>query len=339
MTPYLQDIQELYDDCIPWDIFQGCNILITGATGLIGSCLVDILMNHPKRTWKVFAMGRNQERAHRRFLSYFPEQDFEFIQGNIEQPLYTDVPFQYIIHAASNGSPNFFVQKPVEVIKANIYGVANLMEYGMRHQMKRFLYVSSGEIYGNKDTVSFTESDYGYIDILNPRSCYPSAKRTAETLTICYGREYGADVVIARPCHTYGPHFTEDDNRVYAQFIKNILNHEDIHLKSAGLQYRSWCYVVDCASALIHILCKGKNGEAYNVADNESNVTIKELAEIIATEGGRKVVTQQPTKEEAEGFTTIKRAVFDTSKLINLGWKPHRSLQMNIRHTIDTLLQ
>lgn len=338
MTPYLQDIQEQYEGSIPWDFFRDCNILVTGATGLIGSCLVDILINHPERTWKVYAMGRNKERADRLFQPYLSDQGFEFIQGDIEKPLQGDVPFHYIIHAASNGSPNFFTQKPVEVIKANIYGVANLMEYGMSHQMKRFLYVSSGEVYGNNDVLSLTENDYGYIDIIHPRSCYPSAKRTAETLTICYGKEYGMDVVIARPCHTYGPHFTENDNRAYAQFIRNILNHEDIHLKSAGLQYRSWCYVVDCVSALLHILCKGKNGEAYNVADNHSNVTIKELAEMIAKEGGRRVISQQPTEEEIAGFTMIKRAVFDTSKLTLLGWNPHHSLQVNIKHTIGTLL-
>ena len=339
MTPYLEDIRELYKDSIAWEFLKGCNILITGATGLIGSCLVDILMNHPDKDWKVYAMGRNEERANRRFHQYLQDKDFIFIKGDIEKPLQTDVPFHYIIHAASNASPNFFVNNPVEIIKANIYGVANLMEYGMKHQMKRFLYVSSGEVYGNNDIDAFSESDYGYVDILNPRACYPSAKRAAETMAICYGKEYGMDVVIARPCHTYGPYFTEEDNRVYAQFIRNVINGEDIFMKSAGLQYRSWCYVVDCAAALLLLLCKGKSGEAYNIADCNSNVTIKELAEIVAKEGGRQVISKEPTKEEIEGFTVIKKAVFDTSKLASLGWKVQRSLQENIRHAIETILE
>ena len=137
MTPYLEDIRELYKDSITWESLKGCNILVTGATGLIGSCLVDILMNHPDKTWKVYAMGRNKERANRRFHQYLQDKDFKFIKGDIEKPLQMDVPFHYIIHAASNASPNFFVNNPVEIIKANIYGVANLMEYGMKSQLAR----------------------------------------------------------------------------------------------------------------------------------------------------------------------------------------------------------
>ena len=117
-----------------------------------------------------------------------------------------------------------------------------------------------------------------------------------------YAAEYGADVVIARPCHTYGPHFTEQDNRVYAQFIRNVLRGEDIVMKSTGEQFRSWCYVVDCVSALLHILLKGESGEAYNIADADSNISIRELAETIAAIGGRKVVIDLPDTDEKRGF-------------------------------------
>ena len=320
MSSYLKDIQVVCQQNLPWDKLSGCKILVVGATGLIGSCLVDILMCNPQRDYEVYAAGRNLERAKKRFQAYVDNSSFHFLQCDVTEPLQGNTQFDYIIDAASNASPNFFANHPVEVMKANINGVANLLDYGMKHGLKRFLFVSTGEVYGEWGNEVKDEKSYGFIDVLNPRSCYPSSKRAAETLAVCYATEYGTDVVIGRPCHTYGPFFTESDNRAYAQFIRNAVAGEDIVLKSTGLQYRSWCYVVDCASALLHILLKGETGQAYNVADNTSNVTIKALAEMIAGIGGVQVTSKEPTDEELRGFSTIQRAVFDTAKLESLGW-------------------
>jgi len=320
---------------LPWELLSGCNILVTGATGLIGSCLVDVLMQRPQKDYQVYALGRNERRANHRFHRYISDNSFHFVEGDVIQPLTCNFTFHYIIHAASNGSPNFFANSPVEVMKSNLFGVSNLIEYGLGHGMKRFLYVSSGEVYGSNEAAVLDENSYGYVDILNSRSCYPSSKRAAETLAMCYAGEYGADVVVARPCHTYGPHFTESDNRVYAQFIRNVLSGEDIVMKSAGTQYRSWCYVEDCVSALLYILLKGKNGEAYNIADKNSVITIRELAEMIASIAGRKVVMQAPSDSEKKEFISIKRAVFDTAKLEALGWTVSGTMEEKLRRTID----
>lgn len=319
---------------LPWDNLSGCNILVTGGTGLIGSCLVDNLMMNPYKDYQVFAMGRNQKRANSLFNRFKDDPTFHLLLGDVTEPLHCDVPFHFIIHAASNGSPNFFINHPVEVMKSNLNGVSSLIEYGLRHDMKRFLYVSTGEVYGVNDAMVLDENSYGYVDILNTRSCYPSSKRAAETLAMCYASEYGADVVVARPCHTYGPHFTESDNRVYAQFIRNVLNSQDIVMKSAGTQYRSWCYVEDCVNALLYIMLKGKRGEAYNIADKNSVVTIRELAEMIAHIAGRKVVLQLPLDYEKKEFTPIKRAVFDTSKIEALGWSISGTMEDKLRETI-----
>ena len=154
-----------------------------------------------------------------------------------------------------------------------------------------------------------------------PRSCYPSSKRAAETLCASYAVEYGADVVIARPCHIYGPYFTEQDNRVYAQFIRNVVRNEDIVMKSTGEQFRSWCYVVDCASALLYILLKGERGQAYNIADESSIISIKELAEMVAEIGNKKVIMDLPTDVERKGFNVVTKSVFSTTKIRSLGWK------------------
>lgn len=337
MSSYQEDILQIFRQDLPWEKLSGTNILVTGGTGLIGGCLVEALMMNPKRDYQVYASGRNEERARQRFKEFANDVNFHFVRYDVMQPLESEVCFDYIIHAASNGSPNFFAKSPVEVMKANIDGVAHLMDYGLVHGMKRFLYVSSGEVYGEGDGRVFTEDYSGYVDCTKPRSCYPSSKRAAETLCVSYAAEYGADVVIARPCHTYGPHFTEQDNRVYAQFIRNVLRGEDIVMKSTGKQFRSWCYVVDCVSALLHILLKGENCQAYNIADADSNINIRELAETIAKIGGRKVVIDVPDADEKRGFNPVTKSVFSIEKLESLGWCTKTHIHKGLEHTIEEL--
>lgn len=305
-------------------VLSGCNLLITGATGLIGSTLVRSLMAHSDQYgFSVYAVGRNSDRAKHLFAEYTNSNQLHFIQHDIVKPLELDIKFHYIIHLASGASPNVMATNPVDIMKANLWGTDNLLSFGMNHGLKRFLYVSSGEIYGEGCGDSFSETDSGYVNSMLPRSCYPSSKRAAETLCASYAAQYGVDIVVARPCHIYGESFTENDNRAYAQFIRNVINGEDIVLKSDGMQYRSWMYVEDCVSALLYILLKGERGEAYNVADENSNLSIRQLAETIAELGGRHVVFANPTDHEFRGGSKITKAVFNTQKLRALGWTPN----------------
>lgn len=316
--------------------FNGCNILITGATGLIGSTLVRTLMPYSDQyNFSIYALGRDAKRAERLFSEYAYSDRLCFIQQDIVEPLKSDIQFHYIIHLASGASPNIMVSNPVDIMKANLWGTDNLLSYGINHDMQRFLYVSSGEIYGEGNGDVFSETSSGYVNSMLPRSCYPSSKRAAETLCSSYAAQYGADIVVARPCHIYGESFTENDNRAYAQFIRNVVNGEDIVLKSDGMQYRSWLYVDDCVSALLYILLKGVCGEAYNVADENSNLSIRELAETIAELGNRRIVFTNPSDSEFRGGSKITKAVFDTKKLKSLGWVPqytyYRALEKIIK--------
>lgn len=338
ITPYKKDILSLFDQGLDLSPLSGSRILVAGASGLIGSCIVDILMANPKRDYEVIALGRNAERMQNKFADYISDGLFSILVKDITKPFgTTTLCLDYIIDAASNASPNFFKKNPVEVMKANIDGVSNLMDYGIINNTNRMVYLSSGEVYGEGNGSPFTEKDSGYVDCASLRACYPSSKRAAETLCIAYAEEYQKDVVIARLCHTYGPGFTESDNRVYAQFIRNVLNGEDIVLKSKGEAYRSWLYVVDAANAILQLLLKGENKNAYNVADPHSNITIRQLAETIADLTGHKVVFDIP-KDEAHGNTTpITKATFDISKIQTLGWKPLFSIKEGLQHTIDSV--
>lgn len=332
---YLDDITAVARLDLPWEKLNGCNILITGATGFIGSCLVEILMSRPSKSYNVYASGRNETRAKERFQEFADDPAFHFFYYDVMEPLKSVVDFHYVIHAASNASPKFFASKPVEVMKSNFWGVSNLIDYGIAHNLRRFLFVSTGEVYGEGDGRVFSEDYSGFVNTMSPRSCYPTSKRAAETLCVSYGYEYGIETVIARPCHTYGPHFTTSDNRVYAQFIRNVLAGENIVMKSSGSQFRSWCYVVDCASALLYILLKGENAQAYNIADEKSNISIKQLAELIAQIGGQKVVIDLPTDAEKAGFNVVSKSVFSTEKIRALGWNVIDNLKNNLTNTIN----
>ena len=288
------------------------NILITGARGLIGSALV--------RRLKL-------------------DDRYNIIEGtrewcDVTKPIQGDGTYHYIIHAASNAAPKAFAETPVEVMMSNILGVKNLLDYGKEHGMERFLFISTGEVYGEGDGRVFEEDYQGYVNPLSARSCYPLSKRAAETLCAAYAKEYGIDFVVARPCHVYGPGFTENDNRVYAQFIRNVLRGEDIVMKSTGEQMRSWCYVEDCVNGILTILEKGASGEAYNIADESSTVSIRELAEMIAEIAGRKVIMQLPDDTEKAGYNPVTKSVYSTEKLQALGWTLQGTMKEKLRDTI-----
>lgn len=332
---YSDDILKVANISFPWSLLSGCNLLVTGATGLIGSCLIEVLLSNPVLDYDVYAAGRNEARARERFGRFFDNPHFHFLKYDVVLPFKSTLEFHYVIHAASNASPASFVSSPVETMKANLLGVMHLLDYGKDHLLKRFLYVSSGEVYGEGDGREFSEEYSGYVDCTSPRSCYPSSKRASETLCVAYGKEYGLDTVIARPCHTYGPWFTETDSRVYAQFIRNVLSGEDIVMKSSGSQFRSWCYVVDCVSALLHILFYGQRGNAYNIADKNSSISIKELAIMIAGIANKKVVIQAPELEESSGYNVVKKSVFSTKKIEGLGWTVEGSMRDKMLSTIQ----
>lgn len=338
ISAYYKDIWAIFGCDLPWERLSGSNILVTGATGLIGGCLTEALMMNPLRNYQVFASGRDESRLRHRFNRFHNDPGLHFLIMEVTSPLDCNYSFDYIIHAASYAGPAAFAEMPVEVMKSNIDGVCNLITYGMRNGMKRFVYLSSGEVYGEGDGREFTEDYSGYVDCSSPRSCYPSSKRAAESLCASYKAEYGVDVVIARPCHTYGPYFSDSDNRVFAQFIRNILNDQDIVMKSSGEQYRSWCYVVDCVSGILHILLKGASGEAYNIANPESDITIKELAAAVAEIGDKKVILASPGQRESAGYNPVSKSVYSVKKIKSLGWEPKTSLKTGFRHSIDELL-
>lgn len=320
----------------------GKTFLITGATGLVASFIIDILMylNSEKNAKiKVYALGRDKSRLQQRYQSYKNSEWLNFIVQDVCEPIAMSENADYIIHAAGNGYPSAFRENPVGTMTPALLGTYYVMEYARCHQVSRVLYISSGEVYGEgqNDIDAFHEPYSGYIDILNPRSCYPSAKRAAETLCVSYMQQYHIDTVITRLAHTFGPNTTVYDNRANTQFINNVLRNEDIILKSAGKQMRSYTYIADCASGILTALLHGKIGEAYNVANVNEKVTIAEFAEAVALAGNRKCIYENPNELELAEQTPISYAVLDSTKLQSLGWQSQYQVKTGIEHTLAIL--
>lgn len=319
------------------DLFNR-SILITGATGMICSAVVDVLHwmnNHLNANINIILAGRSEERTRKRFPYIEGNEFISFVKYDATVPDMIDVKADFIIHGASNADPASFTKQPVETMLANIVGLNALLQSAVENDSKRMLLISSSEVYGRKEERRpYEENDYGYVDILNPRASYPSSKRAAETLCAAYKEEHGLDFVIIRPGHIYGPTITKTDSRASAQFTRNAKAGKDIVMKSAGTHLRSYCYTLDCASAILTSLLNGNNGEAYNISSKDIVCSIRDIAEALARAGNVKVVFENASEQEKKGFNLMDNSSLDGSKLESLGWKPLFSLDKGTNCTL-----
>lgn len=315
------------------------SFLITGASGLIGSCLVDLLMtaNEDGRHNHVYALGRSKEKLQKRFSGYEASVFFHIIEQDVRTPLNDELHFDYIIHGASNADPISYAKFPVETMLTNMNGGINILEYTRKHPGCKTELLSTFEVYGKLDNDEYLESDAGIIDFNQIRSCYPESKRSMEILSKCYVDEYGANVNIGRLCSIYGPTMATDDSKAHAQFMRNALDGKDIVLKSKGEQKRTYCYVLDAVTGILSILFHGEKGEAYNISYENSVVTIAELAQVIASIAGRSVIFDLPSELEKKGFSKPQNCILNNEKLRNLGWKGKYDIDKGVSECLTIL--
>lgn len=334
----------------------GKRILITGAGGLIGSAIADILLflNEKGYDIDIILAGRSAEKLRARF----GESGYTYVAYDACDATFTaDIgTVDYVIHAASNATPRLYVEEPIETMLGNVMGTKALLDYlceqagDATHVMQdapcesghrgRFLYVSSSEVYGalQQDSMEpHKENEYGYVDILNPRSSYPMGKRASEMLIAAYIAERGADAVIVRPGHVYGPTATKQDQRVSSAWPMDAVNGLNIEMKSTGEQRRSYVYCTDCAAAMLTVLLDGECGQAYNVANPDVQVSIYEMAVAIADAAGVQVSRVEPSEEERKQFNPMNNSTLDGNKLCELGMHFSFSMEEGARYTIDIL--
>lgn len=306
------------------DWLEGAAVFITGATGLICSAVIDLLLycneSGLKNPVKIYAGGRKIERLKQRFgdeTGYL-----KFVEYDTKHAVNFYENVDYIIHGASNSSPELYVSEPVETMLSNVLGAYYLLEFAKKNKTKKLLYISSSEVYGkSKHKEALSETDYSGISVLDVRSSYAISKCAAETLCKSYFCEYGVDATVVRPGHIYGPTALPRDRRVSSLFLYQAAQGKDLVLKSEGTQLRSYCHCLDCASALLTVLLKGECGEAYNISNRNSVITIKQMAGILAAEAGVSLKFDVPDTLEKGAFNPMDNSSLDADKLEALGWR------------------
>jgi len=327
------------EKAIPDIAIQDGKILVTGASGLIGSCLTDLLLlaNSRGRKFEIYALGRDSGKLAKRFAYCSDPNRLCFIEQDIRKPLEDDVEYDYIIHGASNADPRSYALYPAETMLINLEGAANVLNYCKKHPATKVIMLSTFEVYGNADKDVYKETDAGVIDLNALRSSYPESKRCMEILTRCYIDEYRVNAVIGRLCSIYGPTMVNDDSKAHAQFIRNALNGENIVLKSKGEQRRTYCYVLDAVTGILCVLEKGVAGEAYNISYEGSVASIAEVAQTVAKIAHTKVVYDLPDDVEKKGFSRAQNCILDNGKLKSLGWEGHYSVEAGLSACIEIL--
>lgn len=337
-----QDINRIASSNISWDKLEGSTVLVTGATGFIGSYIISSLMQRvidKGADIRVIAMVRNEQRAREKFADYMELGKIDFIVGDVKEPVNSDKKADYIIHCASNAAPDLYASDPAGTMEINFFGTSHLLKYATKCGAKKFLYVSTIEVYGkteNLDTIG--EEDFGFISSSNVRSCYPESKKCCENLTICYGKQYGLDVSIGRLSYIYGAGMSKTDAKVCALFARKVAAGEDIVLKSTGEQLRSYTYVSDAITGILTVLLDGENGEAYNIASSKSRITIVDMARkycALFPEKGSEVKFDLPSDYDKGAFSFIANAVLDSTKLESLGWDAEVCLDDGLTYAVQ----
>lgn len=324
-TVFEQDMQNICSaGFIDWNRFCGKTILVTGATGLIGSTVVNALLYaNQKRELNltVLALVRNRQKAAERFSAFREDNSLQLVVGTVEELPEIDDKVDFIIHGASQTASKAFIQQPVETILTAVEGTLSLLKLARQKQIEGMVYLSSMEAYGHPPKGhKVAETDAGALSSLDIRNSYPISKQQCEALCCAYASEYHVPVMIARLTQTFGPGVDYHDNRIFAYFGRCILEKQDIVLKTKGETERDYLYTADAVTALLTVLLSGEPGSAYNLADESTYCSIAQMAEMLAKDAGIRV-TYDIQDAAANGYLSTLYMDLDTSRLRALGWR------------------
>lgn len=327
-----RDIQEIISDSQIFDAFRGKLILVTGATGLIGSMVARSLIaanDAYHLSLRVICHVRNIEKAHHIFSDIVDSDILTFVDTPLES---LDIACDYIMHGAAPTKSKYFVEHPVDTIRTSIHGTERMLELGKEQKIKGMVYLSSMEQYGvpYESGQVMTEDRIGYLDHLNVRSSYSESKRLCECYCKSYAVEFGVPVKIARLAQTFGAGVSLDDNRVFMQFTKNALERRDIILHTKGDSMSNFCYITDAVRAILILLSQGEVGEAYNVCHDEETRSIASIANLVACHVGEdkiSVIFDIPENLSSFGYAPTVHMFLNSKKMRSLSWEPQVSMK------------
>lgn len=334
------DLKTIIAEDLSWEKLKNKTVMITGASGMVGSYMLYVLLmlNDEKHYGiKVDAVMRNVNKLPEEVRN---REDVNVVVADVTKDIPDVGDIDYIIHAASPASPLIMQNQPVKTIAANTIGTFKTLELAKEKNAEGYLFISSREIYGQPDEGQefFYENTYGFVDQLNPRSCYSEGKKAAETMCVCFHEEYGLNTKIARLAHTYGPGMSIYDGRVQADFLKNVYHNEDIVLKSEGTAVRTYTYIADAIAGMYRILLDSED-IVYNIGNEAGKVSIRDLAEILVSiypERGLKLVFDIP-EGGTKGTAPYTLGILSSEKLRKLGWNPKYSVKDGFKRTLEYL--
>ena len=338
------DVLSVAKRALPWEKLAGKTLFLTGAAGLIGRYLTLAVLARNDLfgdNIRVVTFVHNAEKARNAFGGAAERDELTLLAGDVCD-LPSDLPkADFVIHAASPASAIQYEQNPVGTLLTNTVGTANVLAYARDCGAESVLCASSLKVYGDVyDGDVMSEKTNGILDFTVYKNCYAEGKRATETLASAYFHQFGTPVKLVRPAYIYGACGLDDD-RVWAQFIANIVRRENILLKSNGAAYRSFCYVADTAAAFLTVLLAGENGEVYNIADDRSNVTIRDFGKIAVAafpERGLSLSFQNPEDEPEPPKTFAKTPeILDCAKLRALGFEAQIDVAEGVRRTVAIL--
>ena len=337
-----EDLKQMADEHLEWHQFDGKTILVTGATGMLATYISYFLLFLKEEKGidlRLLALCRTKSKAEKAFKNFLDKPYFQLLLQDVCNPIQYDGSIDYIFHLAGNASPYFINTDPVGIVMSNMLGTFNILELAKDKKTSKVIFASTREVYGRNELEdSLTETSFGIIDPMENRSCYPESKRAAETIFRSYFLQYGINFNALRIAHSYGPGMNlHSDGRVMADLMGNVVDGKDIELKSTGEALRAFCYITDAVTGIFYATLKGEPGEAYNLANETEEISIRDLAKMLVSlrkDKSLKVVFNIP--ESNTGYCNYKRVGLNTCKIESLGWQPIIGLKEGCQRTIDS---
>jgi len=335
-----QDLQNIYNKkSINWNKINHKIFLITGANGFIASYLINFLIFlniHKNFKIKIFLISRNKKSIKKKFINKKTKKFIIILNTDLNKKFKISQRVDYLFHTASNASPKNYKKFPLDTLEPNVLGTYNLLSYAAKFKIKSFIFFSSGEIYGNSKNAVLKEEKLFDFNPLSLRASYIEGKKIGETLSYSYFKQKKVPIKILRIFHTYGPMMNLNDGRVMMDFVKNALNEEDITIKGKGNQKRTFCYISDLIEGLFIVLIKGKNGEAYNIANNKEFYKIRKLASVISKFTKKKsVIFKLRSKKDNYLVSPFDRVYPSIEKIKKLGFRPNININEGFKRTLD----
>lgn len=320
---------------------EGKTLLISGGAGFLGSYIIGTIYELNKKKLKkpcrVISIDNFITGKKRRIMEEIKDENFIFIEADVTKPLKIKNKVDYIIHAAGLASPVYYQKYPLETIESAIYGAKNLLELARAKKAKSFLYFSSSEIYGDPDPnfIPTPENYRGNVSSIGPRACYDESKRLGETLCMIYHTVYSVPVKIVRPFNIYGPGMMPDDYRVVPTFISRAFKKKPLPVHDKGNQTRTFCYISDAITGFLKVLLSKKNGEIYNVGNDDNEINMMGLARTVAELFKNKIEIQTVVYPKHYPQEEPRRRCPDLTKIKTiLGYSPAIDLKTGLKRVI-----